>query len=337
MSFFKNVLTFGAHSRIEKRIAQYERNHQTMLVTFHELEEKAERATISVNQLVIRRQSTLELLNYIEKQSKELLTDDNNLITVVEHDYCLVPIGFTNDTIITNTLQSVTWGAAIGLSATSVAAATSNYLASAGMVKIGMTAALGTIKTGSIIVGTKAAIAAGSLKALGIAGLTKASVIGGTAGLAKAGIVGGVAVKATTGAFAATVGAIALPVAGAIMAVISHSQADKEIERINDEECRILDIMKKYKTLIIKCDGLDKRALEIDTALTQATTFLSSKFEKFKKIMIGNPLTRIVRKIRKFFGYNLLSDREEKNIFDEWQIIKKLHLEVSDLLMARLD
>lgn len=281
---WRNIITFGAQSRIDKENAVYE----GVLKDLHEINQEMESNKIIVNekldQVVILKKESIVELKSIEKITKHLKIKDREIIQTVfkENDEKIELKEIENFLTTANSFLNASTGVGAGLASSGAA--------------VFLVGQLATASTGTAI-GTLSGAAASNAT---LAWLGGGSIASGGGGMAAGSIVMG--------------GIIVIP-ALAVMALLSHYSANKEIKVIKERELEAMSMIDDIKKNILALDTINERCFEFTESINKAKEVFKYQFKKIYREVYKIPLiSRFVKFIRNKFGYNYYSEKDLKNI-----------------------
>jgi hypothetical protein len=320
MDNFMNLISFGASGRIERRLEKYQFTYRTYCKALDEFNTKNSDAQTHVYYLVYKRQKAFELFKKIENNTLAELQIYLPRLNFSEKKFNHMSTG----DIASLTVSQISIASILGLSAGAATYFIGNMLSASMISKLGF---LGTSKIGMIgLPAFKTAMIA--------SGGAKAGIITGT--LAKGGFfaakVGATAIATSKagGVVSAAVGFFALPVALFTVGAISHWQADKQIEKIDEEESLLISEIGKYKNYSFNCESLAKSAQELALSIDRFLPDIRKNHFKLELILL---FARVIKRFRNTFGVSPVPSWLLEKIDVQYQILNKL-LEVSYKLIT---
>jgi|GEM_PF-2676867 len=288
----KDILSFGAHGRVQNKLAEYEAVRADWANAQQLLNEFAESVNAALADLLVVRKNAVASLRQIRQLAQHFSVRDRDLselqiATQIEITLQHVEATLTGAEIAESTLQGVSAGASAVLGVWALSAATGGALTS------GATAGL--------------------LTGLGVApvaltGVTAGSVVGGGA-LAGAAVVGSLAVIPATAA----------------VALVSHFKAGKKIKEIEAAIAQIQIETEKIRGRQILLTNLQQRAAEIGmTTLKTQEAFTVELRSSLKRIFPWRFLSRCFKTLRRYLGGNYFSRRDVEAIAPLLQIAEML-------------
>lgn len=279
-NFWKNVLTFGAHSRIENEKDFYE----YLVKQVNELNAKMENRRNELNtqllELVEVKKKSIISLKKVKKITKHLKVKDRELINLqIANDKEEINIAKVEASI---DLGLTAINAGKGVSA-GLATATSTYFLVGNLAAASTGTAISTLSGAAATNATLAWLGGGSLAAGG------GGVAAGTA------VMGGL---------------IAIP-ALAVMGILSHFSANKEIKKIKEKEHEAYQMMDDIKKNLLAFDLIENRAEEVKNSLIKTNEVFDIEFrDVFKKLYPFPVFSRLLKRIRQLFGGNYFNEKD---------------------------
>lgn len=285
MGFFKNIITFGASGRVEKKIKEYERYIEEYKLIYPKMEKRKKEINKVLKSLITVKIKSLKSLKKIEKISKNLKGKDRN---------------FLNKEINTNSFnihfknieETISLGEAAMNATKGITSGVSTAVGSWALVS-----SLGSASTGTALTTLSGAAATNA---------TLAWFGGGSLAAGGGGIAAGTA---------ALGGIIAIP-ALAITGIFNHLKANKKINEIESEIYEIRRTISRIKENILMMDVAEKRSHELIDSLNKTRKVFSKEVDKTYRRMYPIPFLSIFLKtIRKVvFKKNYFSQKDLKEI-----------------------
>lgn len=320
--FLTNVFTFGASGRIEKRYEQYERVHSYAELKTAEFNKKRDKTLICLSNLAHSKLISAELLIALQKEYVQLKNDYPVLSGFTRG--CLrgtknLEVGFTAEKIAQSVIVGISKGILVGIDVAYTTAFVHHVLSAKATTGVMGSAKLSTLSN----------MAASKSLAVGL-GYTKVGTIG-TAGAMKMGGVG----LAGKGALAATM-PILLPFALLGMALFSHSEANKQIEKINAEENKLNVYIEEFDKKIIECKRISLKCGERQTDLDNLNELVIKSYQRFDQFIRETFRSlgwfkRVWLKVCLWFGLpnkNLATLRAQKKDLEGF--VKRIHLVIKE-------
>lgn len=283
----KDILSFGAHGRVQNKLAEHEEAHADLIAVVQLQTEFVEKVNSALADLLTVRRNAIESLRQIRSLAKHLSVRDRVLTELKISDSIEVALQHVEATltgaeIAENALQGVTAGASAALGVWALSA------------------------TGS---GLAAGATAGLLTGLGIAPAAMAGFTGGS--LAAGGAVAG----------AAVIGSVAVIPAAVAMAIASHFRAGKKIKEIEAAISEIRIETEKMRVGQMFLENMNRRSLEISAATEKtANTFRLELAGAKKRLFPLGFFSRWLKAVRKIFGFNYFSRHDVETIAPLLQI-----------------
>lgn len=270
----KDILTLGAHSRVEdKRAEAVELQHQ-LAAALNERDSAITAANAAIEHLIAAKTKAVEILRGITEISKHMKAAER---TVSEKT--------------------------TALPASPVLSRIETVLHEADIIDH---AKRGVFAGASVALGTWALTGTAGLASAGAALSASAASIAPTALIGAGTIAAG---GAAAGAVA--LGSLVLLPAAAILAIFSHSTADKKVREIEAEMARVFAALEETRGTQLSVIHLRRRTEEITLAVDKAAAVFES--ERVKSLKLLYPLgwfSRTLKSIRKFFGGNYFSKND---------------------------
>ena len=269
MGWIKNLVTFGASGRIEKKVDEYDDYIYEYNHLYSEMEKKKEELNKTLEILVKKKVEAIKSLKKIKKISEILKGKDRNPI--------LEEIGDSQT-------KQYFYDVDETISAADIAINTGKGVSAGIGTAVGTWALISTYGAAS----TGTAIA--SLSGVAATNATLAWLGGGSLAAGGGGIAAGSAVLG---------GIVAIP-ALAITGIFSHLKANKKIKEIEEKIYEVREASYKIKDNISGMEFANKRALEIMDSLEKAKEVFEIELKKsYKKIYPIPVISALLRFIRK--------------------------------------
>ncbi|PWK16494.1 hypothetical protein [Tumebacillus permanentifrigoris] len=285
MSLLRNIVTFGASGRIEKKLHEFE----DLQFEYEQLFMKTESKRASVNsvleQVIKVKLSAVESLKEINKISQNLKTKDRELPDhKVGNDVEDVHFERIGETI-------TAADAAINLTK-GVSAGVGTALGAWALVS-----SIGTASTGSAIAGLSGAAATNA---------TLAWFGGGALAAGGGGMMAGTAVLG---------GIVVLP-ALALAGVFSHLKANKQIKEIEENMLQVVQINEQLNDNILKLEVIEMRSQELIVSIKKAEEAFTHELAVIYKQVYPIPLfSKLAKTLRKrLLRRNYFSNQDLQNI-----------------------
>lgn len=293
----KDILSFGAHSRVQNKLAEHE-EARAGLASAKQLQiQSAESANAALANLITVRKEAVASLQQIRRLAQHFSVRDRDLSELqiaadIELTLQRVEATITGAEIAENAVQGVTAGASAALGAWALSAATG-----------------GALTTGATV---------GLLSGLGVAPAAMATITGGS--VAAGGALAG----------AAVIGSLAVIPAAAAVALVSHFKAGKKIKDIEAAIAEIQTETEKMRGRQILLANLQRRADEISVATQKAQEAFAAELRKaLRSIFTFGFLSRWFKALRQFLRGNYFSRRDV-------QLIGPL-LQIGEMLAKLID
>jgi hypothetical protein len=264
----KDILSFGAHSRVEDKRAELSGLHDKLTIVLAERDAAIVQANTAIERLIVAKTNAVEILRGISNISKHLKVADRSFS---EQNAAMLPgpvlsrveAILTESDIISNATKGMAAGASLALGTWALAGTAG--MAGAGAALSASTAAFAGVGSASLVAGGAAA---------------------GTLAL----------------------GSLVLLPAAAILAIFSHNSADKKIREIETEISKALIAIEESRGALLSVTNLERRAEEVTLAIRKtAVTFEAEKQKCLERIYPLGMFSRMLKTIRKFFGGNFFS------------------------------
>lgn len=281
----KNVITFGASGRIDKKIDEhkelidhYEEKYSIMELKSNDLKKLFEK-------VIEKKTNSVNSLKRINQISKNLQTREREFYEgKLENDLSKIDFNSIESTI------------SLGESAISASKGVSTGISTA-VGAWALVSTLGTASTGTAIAGLSGAAATNAT----LAWFGGGAIAAGGGGMALGTMVVG--------------GIIAVP-ALAITGVFNHINANKKIKEVEEEIVSLLKYIDQVESNILKLDLLILRSEEICISLDKALEVFEIEYPKvLKKIYPYGLFSKVFKSFRmKFLKMNYYSDNDKKEI-----------------------
>ena len=269
MGWFKNLVTFGASGRIEKKVDEYDDYIYEYNHLYPEMEKKKEELNSTLEILVKKKIEAIKSLKKIKKIAENFKEKDRGSIQEEINDSETKQYFYDVDETI---------------SAADIAMNTGKGVSAGIGTAVGTWALISTYGAAS----TGTAIA--SLSGAAATNATLAWLGGGSLAAGGGGIAAGSAVLG---------GIVAIP-ALAITGLFSHLKANKKIKEIEEKIYEVREASYKIKDNISGMEFANKRAIEIIDSLEKAKEVFEIELKKsYKKIYPIPVISALLRFIRK--------------------------------------
>lgn len=285
MGLLKNIITFGASGRIEKKINEYEDYIKEYKKIYPTLEIRRKKVNKLLETVVKEKVKSLKALkklnkisNNIKSKNREFNQEEINEFNINKNFETIENLISIGDTAI-NATKGVASG--IGTALGSWALVGAYGTASTGT-------AIGTL-TGAAATNATLAWFGGGAIATGGGGMTLGSL---------------------------TLGSIIAIPALAITGILSHLKANKQINEIEDKIYEIRKIIANIKENLLIIDATEERAIEIIDSLIKAREVFIKELDKsYKKIYPIPLISSIIKSLRKnIFRMTYFSKRDIEEI-----------------------
>jgi hypothetical protein len=248
----RNILSFGAHARIESALESYRKVQSDLKHAHGELEQQRVRTNRSLESLVSTKVAAVDRLANLKKISKNLSVRQRNL---TQSTVGSVPLGSPLEDI-----ESTLNAAEI---AKSMAKGTTAGLSTA----LGAWALVGTLGTAS----TGTAIA--TLSGAAATNATLAWLGGGALAAGGGGMAAG----------AAVLGGIVILPALAIMGAFSHVAANKKIAKIEEASSNAVQAIATFQKTKLNLNALQRRSDELASTITRSCDVFNRQYASARK------------------------------------------------------
>ncbi|MET3696920.1 hypothetical protein SAMN05877753_101504 [Bacillus oleivorans] len=285
MSLIKNIITFGAAGRIERKIEEFEDLQYEYQSLYQEMESK--RGT--VNQTL---EKVIEIKIQSVKSLKKISKISNNL-KGKDREFAFKSLGNEIESINFDQIDSTISAGEMAMNAT-------KGISSGAGTAVGawaLVSTFGTASTGTAIAGLSGAAATNATLAWFGGGAT---AVGG----------GGMA------AGSAVIGGLVVIPALALTGIFSHVQANKKINEIEKDMVKVVKVLDQIRENLLKLDLIEKRSEELIVSLEKLTQVFDLEFQKvYKEIYKVPVLSRFVKWVRKnVFRGNYFSKKDYRQI-----------------------
>lgn len=281
----KNVITFGASGRIDKKIDEHEELVNQYKEKYSIMELKSEEVNKSFEKVIEKKVNSVSSLKKINQISKNIQMREREFDEeILENDLSRVDFDSIESTI------------SLGESAISASKGVSTGISTA-MGAWALVSTLGTASTGTAIAGLSGVAATNAT----LAWFGGGAIAAGGGGMALGTMVIG--------------GIVAVP-ALALTGVFNHINANKKIKEIEEEIVSLLKYIDQVESNILHLDLLILRSEEICISLDKAIEAFDIEFSKvYKKIYPYGIFSKIYKVFRmKFLKRNYYSDCDKKEI-----------------------
>ncbi|QTH39781.1 hypothetical protein J4772_19265 [Cohnella sp. LGH] len=285
MAFFKNLLTFGAHGRIERKMEEFEDLKVQYESLYYEMDSKRKDVNKTLEKVIRFKVEAVKSLQKINKVSKNLKSKDREFI--------YRNIGNEHQTVNFKQIEDTITAGQIAMSATK-----------------GLSAGVGTALGAWALVTTFGSASTGAAIA-GLSGVAATNAAfawfgGGAIAAGGGGIAAGTAVLG---------GIVAIP-ALAVFGVFSHISANKKINEIEREMGQIIRYMDDMQANIFKMEVIEARSNELIISIDKAQSVFEQELKRtlreLNRIFI---LSKFIRWARKnIFRRNYYSESDLKHI-----------------------
>lgn len=280
MGFIKNVVTFGAAGRIEKKLKEFDNLKDTYDKLYGEMERKREKVNETLEKLIRVKVKSVKSLKKINKISENIQGKEREVLErKIGNEFEDVSFTKINETI---TSGEAAMNATKGIS-TGVSTALGTWA---------LVSTLGTASTGTAIASLSGAAATNA---------TLAWLGGGSIAAGGGGMAAGTAVLG---------GIVAIP-ALVVTGVFSHLSANKEIKEVEEKMQEIIKTIDKIKNNILKLDLIDKRSKELINSLNKSMEVFNVEL-KIYPIPVFSKLLKTFRK--KVLKMNYFSKKDLNHI-----------------------
>jgi hypothetical protein len=276
----KNILSFGAHGRVQDALESFRKIESGLNSAHHEVEQQRLSTNASLNRLIETKLAAIERLKLLSNISKNLGVRERRLtegtIGNIELGTPLRDIETTLNSA--EIAKNMAKGTSVGLS-----------------TALGTWALVGTL--GSASTGTAIATLSG-------AAATNATLawLGGGA-LAAGG--GGMA------AGAVVLGGIVLLPALAIMGIFSHVGASKKIAEIQEAGVKAIKAIAVYKQTLLSLNALQRRGDEVSGAVERSGDVYEREYHSaYSELFPWGIFSKVRRAIRRIVGRPFFNEQD---------------------------
>lgn len=285
MGLFKNIITFGAAGRVERKVEEFEDLRGEYEYLYGQMEEQRQKVNLLLERLIQTKVSAVNSLKQISSISKNLKGKDRNIL----YD----KIGNEIDTISFDRIDQTISAADVAMDVTKgVSAGVSTALGAWALVST-----LGTASTGTAI---------GALSGAAATNATLAWFGGGALAAGGGGIAAGTAMIG---------GIVAIP-ALVLTGIFSHLKANKQIQEIENKMLELLKAIDGLHDNLLKLELIEQRSQELIVAIDKArTTFeheMKIVYKQIYPIPFFSKLKKTLRK--KLLKKNYFSDADLQHI-----------------------
>lgn len=274
MELWKNIISFGAASRIEDAQYEYEARYREYIEMTEQLKVKSEEIEALFKKVVVTKVRVQKVVSKKMKYffpAKLTIKTEDEKITYDNEDIRYVDNSLKMGNVVMDAMKS--GGIALTLGA------------AAGPAALWLVGNFGVASTGVAIASLSGAAATNAaLAALG----------GGALAVGGGGMVAGTAVLSVLGPIGICLGAITMP-------LFSHLSANKEIKKIKEKEYEIIRGIDDIKNSLLKIDVYEKRSNELIYGLKKGMKAFMFTFKKIKKELF--PFGILSKYTRKMNGY----------------------------------
>ncbi len=284
MGFFKNLITFGASGRIERKIKEFDDLKDEYEQLYQDMERRRKNVNKILQKVIKVKVDCIKSLKQISKISNSLQSKEREqLYHVLGTEVEFVGFKTVNDTISNADMaMNMTKGVSTGIGTA--------------LGTWALVSSIGTASTGTAIVSLSGAAATNA---------TLAWLGGGALAAGGGGVAAGTAVLG---------GIVAIP-ALVLSGIFSHIKANKQIAEIENKMQEILEAIDTIKSNILKLDLLEMRCKEIITSLLKFNEVFDIEFNKVYKQIYPSFFSKLWKKFRKLFlGRTYFSNEDLKHI-----------------------
>ncbi|EMY5508187.1 MULTISPECIES: hypothetical protein [Bacillus cereus group] len=285
MGFIKNLVTFGASGRIERKIEEFNQWKEEYEELYEEMERKRKETNSVLEEVVTSKVRAIKALKKIHKISKNLKGKDREIL--------LRKMGEELETVDFNNIDSTISAADAALNATKgLATGVGTALGAWALVST-----FGTASTGAAITG---------LSGVAASNATLAWFGGGAMATGGGGMAAGTV----------ALGGIVLLPALVLTGVFSHLSANKKINEIEEQIYSIMESMDQIKTNLLQMSLVVTRGNELLVSLQKSTEVFNQEFKRTYKEIYSYPfISRLFKWVRKnIFRRNYFSKKDLNNI-----------------------
>lgn len=284
MGLLKNLITFGASSRVENKIEEFNNLKEEYENLFERMEQRRTDVNEVLQEVIEVKVNCVKSLKQITKLSNSLQSKDREqLYRAIGADIEMVGFDAINNTISTAEIaMNMTKGVSAGVSTA--------------LGTWALVSSIGTASTGTAIAGLSGAAATNA---------TLAWLGGGVLAAGGGGMAAGTVVLG---------GIVAIP-ALILTGVFSHLKANRQIAEIENKMQEIIKSIDLIKSNILKLDLLENRSEELIVSLKKFKEVFDLEFNKMYKQIYPSLFSKFWKEIRKkFLRQNYFSDEDLKNI-----------------------
>lgn len=278
----KNIVSFGAKGRIEKKLAEYEETMDGFNQLLQQVEVERETVNGALERLIETKRQALLSLKSISRISSNLSSRDRDLV----ESYTGLQLSYSFDQV----SQTISAGDIAISSAKGMGAGVSTALGAWAIV-----GTFGTASTGTVIT---------SLSGAAMTNATLAYLGGGSLAAGGGGIAAGTAVLG---------GLVVIP-ALVLTGVFSHVMAHKKIKEIEEKEYEIVKAMEECHQALTCFDLIVKRSDEIIQGVQVARMTFETELERVYRLIYPHILSRFIKATRKFFGGRYFSPNDLEHV-----------------------
>lgn len=285
MGFFKNVVTFGASTRIDSKVEEFEDLQYEYESLYQKMESKKESVNEILEKVVKIKVKSVKSLNKINKISKNLKGKDR--------EFVYRSLGTDLEIVDFSQIESTLNAAKIAMNTTkSISSGIGTALGTWALVST-----FGTASTGTAIAG---------LSGVAATNATLAWLGGGAVAAGGGGIAVGTAVLG---------GLVAIP-ALALTGIFSHVQANKKIKEIEKQMNKVIKAIDQIHSNIFQLDLINERSEELIISLDKANDVFIQEFKRTYKEIYKIPiLSKALKWTRKnILRRNYFSKKDFENI-----------------------
>ena len=296
--FFKNLITFGAYGREEKKLIEYNALEKELDELLNQIYEQRLAVKSLFENLIYLKKNAIKELKKIEKLSKNILLKDRDILE--------------NELDININTQIKTINSSISIAGTYLKSAVTSISTVAGTYAL--VGAVGTASTGASIASLSGAAATNAT----LAWFGGGSLAAGGGGMAAGTVVLG-----------SGVGVLIL----ASAAVFNHLKANKIIKEIGQAEIKIIQETDKCKKALLKMNIIEKNTIEITDALLKETDIFKREFKRiYKLIYPWGIFSKIKKHIIKLFTKKYFT----KNDLVEIQYLSNIALNILSIVDKKI-
>jgi len=281
----KNVITFGASGRIDKKTEEFEDLHRSYERLYSEMEERRDQTNTVLQNVVDIKVKSIKSLKRINNISKNLKSKDREVLySKLGKDYEKVDFGGIEETISAGeAAMNATKGVSTGLSTALGAWA--------------LVSTVGAASTGTAIAGLSGVAATNAT----LAWFGGGAIAAGGGGMAAGTLVLG--------------GLVAIP-ALALTGIFSHISANKKIKEIEEKMLLIIKSTDQIENNILKLELLTSRSEELLISLEKSIQVFDIEYKKvYKRIYPLGGFSKLYKLFRKnFLRRNYFSNDDTKEI-----------------------